>query len=104
MARLARHREAADAAPQGRPDGHLHDDRHLRHERQSQGRADVALDGSVAGRTIFADDGENITVDLPSTATHKVLKRELIAQGLTAADGQSWIREPRGTAYCAPHP
>jgi fatty-acyl-CoA synthase len=40
-----------------------------------------------------------IAVDLPSTATHKVLKRELAAQGPTAGDGELWVREPRGTTY-----
>ena len=35
----------------------------------------------------------------PSTATNKVLKRELIAQGATAGDGVLWVREERGTAY-----
>jgi len=34
--------------------------------------------------------------DLPKTATHKVLKRELTAQG--SADA-AWIRDERGTAY-----
>lgn len=37
--------------------------------------------------------------DLPSTATNKVLKRELAAQGATAGDGVLWTREARGTAY-----
>ncbi len=40
-----------------------------------------------------------IASDLPSTATHKVLKRELIAQGVTAGDGELWTRDARGTAY-----
>ncbi len=40
-----------------------------------------------------------VAADLPSTATHKVLKRALIAQGPTAGDGQLWVRERRGTAY-----
>jgi fatty-acyl-CoA synthase len=40
-----------------------------------------------------------IAPDLPTTATHKVLKRELAAQGPTAGDGGLWIREPRGTGY-----
>jgi fatty-acyl-CoA synthase len=40
-----------------------------------------------------------ITRSLPSTATHKVLKRQLIAEGPTAGDGSLWIREPRGTTY-----
>jgi fatty-acyl-CoA synthase len=40
-----------------------------------------------------------ITSDLPTTATHKILKRELAAQGPTAGDGELWVREPRGTRY-----
>lgn len=43
-----------------------------------------------------------IATDLPSTATHKVLKRQLIAQGTAAAAGEVlWEREARGTAYLA---
>jgi fatty-acyl-CoA synthase len=37
--------------------------------------------------------------DLPTTATHKVLKRELAAEGPTAGAGVLWRREPRGTRY-----
>jgi fatty-acyl-CoA synthase len=40
-----------------------------------------------------------IAPTLPTTATNKVLKRELIAQGATARDGVLWVREERGTAY-----
>ena len=40
-----------------------------------------------------------IAPTLPTTATNKVLKRELIAQGATAGDGVLWVREERGTAY-----
>ena len=40
-----------------------------------------------------------IADDLPSTATNKVLKRELAAQGATAGDGVLWTREERGTTY-----
>lgn len=41
-----------------------------------------------------------IAADLPSTATHKVLKRQLIAQGTNVgADEVLWEREPRGTTY-----
>jgi fatty-acyl-CoA synthase len=41
-----------------------------------------------------------IAADLPSTATHKVLKRQLIAQGTAVGEGDIlWAREPRGTAY-----
>jgi fatty-acyl-CoA synthase len=36
---------------------------------------------------------------LPSTATNKVLKRELKASGITAAGGQLWTREERGRTY-----
>ena len=41
-----------------------------------------------------------IATDLPSTATHKVLKRQLIAEGTATREGETlWVREPRGTAY-----
>jgi fatty-acyl-CoA synthase len=40
-----------------------------------------------------------IAQDLPSTATNKVLKRELAAQGPTAGDGVLWTRAERGTSY-----
>ena len=40
-----------------------------------------------------------VAPDLPSTATHKVVKRELIAQGATAGDGVLWVRDARGTGY-----
>jgi fatty-acyl-CoA synthase len=41
-----------------------------------------------------------IAADLPSTATHKVLKRHLIAEGTAVGTDETlWEREPRGTAY-----
>jgi fatty-acyl-CoA synthase len=40
-----------------------------------------------------------IDTDLPATATNKVLKRELMAQGVTAGGGVLWTREERGRAY-----
>ena len=40
-----------------------------------------------------------IAPDLPSTATNKVLKRELASQGPTAGNGELWVREARGRAY-----
>jgi fatty-acyl-CoA synthase len=41
-----------------------------------------------------------IATDLPSTATHKVLKRQLIAEGTTVRAGEVlWERESRGSAY-----
>jgi hypothetical protein len=39
-----------------------------------------------------------INDDLPRTATNKILKRELSAQGVTAGDGVLWERPGRGTA------
>ncbi|GAA1160668.1 fatty-acid--CoA ligase FadD1 [Nocardioides aquiterrae] len=36
---------------------------------------------------------------LPRTATNKVLKRALAAEGPVAGEGVLWTREPRGTAY-----
>jgi fatty-acyl-CoA synthase len=44
-----------------------------------------------------------IAPSLPSTATNKVLKRELIAQGASAGDGVLWVREERGTTYAVAH-
>jgi len=38
---------------------------------------------------------------LPVTATNKVLKRELIAAGVSAQGGVLWTRPPRGTTYSA---
>jgi fatty-acyl-CoA synthase len=40
-----------------------------------------------------------INDDLPVTATNKILKRELIAAGVTAQGGVLWSRPPRGTTY-----
>ncbi|MCV7378076.1 acyl-CoA synthetase [Mycobacterium alsense] len=46
-----------------------------------------------------------IAADLPSTATHKVLKRELIARGTSVAAGETvWERAARGTAYRRANP
>lgn len=41
-----------------------------------------------------------IAAELPSTATHKVLKRNLIAEGTAVGDGETlWVRDERGTSY-----
>jgi fatty-acyl-CoA synthase len=40
-----------------------------------------------------------IASDLPTTATHKVIKRELAAEGPVSGDGELWVREPRGARY-----
>ncbi len=42
-----------------------------------------------------------INDDLPATATNKILKRELIADGVSAQGGQLWTREARDTTYTA---
>jgi fatty-acyl-CoA synthase len=42
-----------------------------------------------------------ITTSLPSTATNKVIKRELVAQGIDRGDGVLWVRQERGTSYQA---
>ena len=40
-----------------------------------------------------------ITGALPSTATNKIIKRELSVQGTDVPDGVVWSRDPRGRAY-----
>ncbi|AZG48262.1 fatty-acid--CoA ligase FadD1 [Gordonia insulae] len=40
-----------------------------------------------------------IADDLPTTATNKILKRELKKQGPIAADGTLWVRDARSTDY-----
>jgi fatty-acyl-CoA synthase len=40
-----------------------------------------------------------INHDLPATATNKILKRELIAAGVSAQGGVLWTRPARGTTY-----
>ena len=42
-----------------------------------------------------------IAPSLPSTATNKVIKRELAAQGPTPGNGELWTREERGRSYSA---
>jgi fatty-acyl-CoA synthase len=40
-----------------------------------------------------------LNTTLPQTATNKILKRQLSADGVTAGDGVLWEREPRGRTY-----
>jgi fatty-acyl-CoA synthase len=40
-----------------------------------------------------------INDELPATATNKILKRELIAAGVSAEGGELFVRQPRGTSY-----
>lgn len=42
-----------------------------------------------------------INDDLPATATNKVLKRELVCEGVSAAGGTLWTREERGHRYAS---
>jgi fatty-acyl-CoA synthase len=42
--------------------------------------------------------------ELPKTATNKILKRELIRAGVTAAGGVLWERAGRGTTYMPVNP
>ncbi len=44
-----------------------------------------------------------ITDALPSTATNKVLKRELVARGPEPVGGQLWTRPARGTTFTQKH-
>jgi fatty-acyl-CoA synthase len=45
-----------------------------------------------------------INDELPQTATNKILKRQLIREGVTAGDGQLWVREPRSQRFVEPQP
>ncbi|MEZ0351254.1 fatty-acid--CoA ligase FadD1 [Mycobacterium sp. pR1184] len=102
---LLRHNAINRVAVYAVPDGHVGD----------QVMAAVVLN---EGRTLEPEEFEDfldqqpdlspkarpryvrIATDLPSTATHKVLKRQLIAQGTAiGADETLWVREARGTAY-----
>ncbi|WP_040796136.1 fatty-acid--CoA ligase FadD1 [Nocardia higoensis] len=40
-----------------------------------------------------------LNTDLPSTATNKILKRELKSEGVTAGDGTLWVRPARSLEY-----
>ena len=52
-------------------------------------------------RTAFHHRFVRINNELPKTPTNKILKRELIQAGVTAAGGVLWTRVERGTAYVA---
>jgi fatty-acyl-CoA synthase len=45
-----------------------------------------------------------INDDLPATATNKILKRELIAAGVSAQGGELFVRQARGTSYAIEAP
>ncbi|OBH62834.1 fatty-acid--CoA ligase FadD1 [Mycobacterium sp. E2479] len=104
---LLRHSAISRAAVYAVPDGHvgdqvmaaivLNDDHSLAPE-EFAAFLDAQPDLSPKARPRFV----RIAADLPSTATHKILKRELIARGTEVGAGETlWEREPRGTAYTA---
>ena len=57
-------------------------------------QADLSTKGWPRYVRIVPPDG-----GLPRTATNKVLKRELAAEGAVPGDGGLWVRAERGTAY-----
>ena len=62
----------------------------------------VSPDGrwvSAAGKIYPADDLNRPSFDLPATATNKILKRALVAAGISARGGTLWARPARGTSY-----
>ncbi len=104
---LLRHNAISRAAVYAVRDGHVGDqvmaaivlnDGHTLGAAEFEAFLDAQPDLSPKARPRYV----RIAADLPSTATHKVLKRELIAQGTDIGAGEVlWEREPRGTAYVA---
>jgi len=102
---LLRHSAVNRVAVYAVPDGHvgdqvmaavvLKDGRHL-DPASFEAFLDAQPDLSPKARPRYV----RIAADLPSTATHKVLKRHLIAEGTTMGENETlWVREPRGTTY-----
>lgn len=104
---MLRHNAISRAAVYAVRDGHVGDqvmaaivlnDGHTLGAAEFEAFLDAQPDLSPKARPRYV----RIAADLPSTATHKVLKRELIAQGTDIGAGEVlWEREPRGTAYVA---
>src|ERR1700730_16853609 len=102
---LLRHGSINRVAVYAVPDGHVGDqvmaavvlnDGHLLDPDAFEAFLDAQPDLSPKARPRYV----RIAIELPSTATHKVLKRQLITQGTAlAGDETLWVREPRGTAY-----
>jgi fatty-acyl-CoA synthase len=63
----------------------------------------AALEGFLAAQADLSPKAwpryVRLVSDLPRTATNKVLKRSLAAEGPVAGDGVLWTRAPRGTTY-----
>lgn len=57
------------------------------------------LDGQPDLGTKMRPRYVRVASQLPATATNKVLKRELVRQGIGSAGDPVWERDPRGTAY-----
>jgi fatty-acyl-CoA synthase len=102
---LLRHRAISRVAVYAVADGHVGDqvmaaivlnDGHALSAAEFERFLDAQPDLSPKARPRYV----RIAADLPSTATHKVLKRQLIAQGTAVGPGELlWEREPRGSTY-----
>ena len=102
---LLRHSSINRVAVYAVPDGHVGDqvmaavvlnDGHTLDPDAFEAFLDAQPDLSPKARPRYV----RIATDLPSTATHKVLKRQLITQGTAIGpDEILWTRDPRGTAY-----
>jgi fatty-acyl-CoA synthase len=102
---LLRHSSINRVAVYAVPDGHVGDqvmaavvlnDGHTLDPDAFEAFLDAQPDLSPKARPRYV----RIATDLPSTATHKVLKRQLITQGTAIGpDEILWTRDQRGTAY-----
>jgi fatty-acyl-CoA synthase len=102
---LLRHSSINRVAVYAVPDGHVGDqvmaavvlnDGHALDTGAFEAFLDAQPDLSPKARPRYV----RIAIELPSTATHKVLKRQLITQGIAFEVGETlWERELRGTAY-----
>jgi fatty-acyl-CoA synthase len=102
---LLRHGSINRVAVYAVPDGHVGDqvmtavvlnDGHTLDPDAFEAFLDAQPDLSPKARPRYV----RIATDLPSTATHKVLKRQLISQGTAIGpDEILWTRDQRGTAY-----
>jgi fatty-acyl-CoA synthase len=102
---LLRHTSISRVAVYAVPDGHVGDqvmaaivlnDGYIVEPDSFEAFLDAQPDLSPKARPRYV----RIAAELPSTATHKVLKRQLIAQGTAVGEGETlWLREKRGTSY-----
>jgi fatty-acyl-CoA synthase len=102
---LLRHRSVSRVAVYAVPDGHVGDqvmaaivlnDGEILDPDSFEAFLDAQPDLSPKARPRYV----RISAELPSTATHKVLKRRLIALGTAVVDNDTlWVRQERGTAY-----